>query len=567
MKLKLTTLVTTLILSNIASAATAIDLKHQSPNLLQTTLTKDMSSHNQARLQPTRADVDFNQTTHTRLQQVYAGVPVWNATAVLHTPKTTTSPTTKSLLGAINNSSTMNGVMYEGLEKDLAGTPSYALTDAQKANALQTAKTAYAKVNPQSQIDYKEETNKTIVFVDDKNVAHYAYLISFYIDDGKTGAHRPTMIIDATSLHIYRSWDQVKTADHPPVISTVPEVAIAGGIGGNEKIGEVIYDGDKNHQRSLSIINYKTDIEVLPGQKIMFSLCSMSTPEIEVQDVSYASDPVQQLCYIMPGQHNNVNWLSWDRNGTRWKSDQANGSFSPSLDAYYGATIVKEMYQNWYKVPVLTLEDGKTPMKLIMRVHYGRKFENAFWDGKQMTFGDGDKMFYPLTSLDVTAHEISHGFTNQHSNIDGDSYLAMGALHEAFSDMAAAAAQFYVNGKNTWEMGRDITKGEGALRYMNEPTKDGQSIDHMKDLNSDIDVHLAAGIYNKAFYLIATTKGWDTHKAFNVMVKANMDYWTSSMKTFDEAACGVVSATKDYNYNLADVRIAFAKVGIDTDKC
>jgi pseudolysin len=271
-------------------------------------------------------------------------------------------------------------------------------------------------------------------------------------------------------------------------------------------------------------------------------------------------------CLSQPGLHNNLPWLSNDANGTRWNDDAMNGGFSPSLDAFYAGTIVQKLYHDWYGIPALIEDDGKTPMKLIMRVHYGRKFDNAYWDGKQMTFGDGGSMFYPLTSLDVGAHEISHGFTQQHSNIDG-SFDQMGALHESFSDMAASAAEFYTSGKNTWKMGINITKGQGALRYMDNPKKDGSSLDNMNDFKAGMDPHLLAGVFNKAFYLIATTRGWDTHKAFDVMVKANMHYWNSSMQTFEEAACGVVSATRDYKYKVSDVRVAFTKVGVETDKC
>ena len=77
-------------------------------------------------------------------------------------------------------------------------------------------------------------------------------------------------------------------------------------------------------------------------------------------------------------------------------------------------------------------------MKLVMRVHFGRDYANANWDGKRMTFGDGDSQYYPFVSMDVAAHEIGHGFTWQRSSID-ISYLQMAALHELFGDMVAAA--------------------------------------------------------------------------------------------------------------------------------
>ena len=52
-----------------------------------------------------------------------------------------------------------------------------------------------------------------------------------------------------------------------------------------------------------------------------------------------------------------------------------------------------------------------------IRIHFGRDFENAFWDGKVITFGDGASVFYPLVTMDIMAHELGHGFTEQHSGL------------------------------------------------------------------------------------------------------------------------------------------------------
>jgi pseudolysin len=548
--LKVSVLVTSLMMANIISAATAVDLRHQSVNALQGYVTPQRLTlaANPVQLKEIRTDVDQNQTTHKRIQQTYAGIPVWGATAIIHTPKPAAKNGIK-MLAASDNAATMNGVIYEGLEKDLANTASYALSDTQKAKALADAKLAYEQKTGLRGIKYQQEETKTIIFVDENKQARYAYLVSFYVDDHISGAHRPTMIMDATSLRIYRTWDQVMTEK-------------AGGVGGNEKIGSVLYDNSTNGLPAFDVKTFERQIEILPGQSITMTYCALQNDDIEVQDVSYDSQTVIAPCI----KRNDIFWLSSEANGTRWNDDEINGGFSPSLDALYAGTIVKKLYQDWYGIPALVEEDGKTPMKLIMRTHYGRKFDNAYWDGKQMTFGDGGSIFYPLTSLDVGAHEISHGFTQQHSDING-SFDQMGALHESFSDMAAAAAEYYTTNKNTWKMGVNITKGQGALRYMDNPKKDGSSLDNMHEFKEGMDPHLLAGVFNKAFYLIATTRGWDTHKAFDVMVKANMNYWNSSMQTFEEAACGVVSATQDYKYNVGDVRVAFSKVGIETDKC
>ena len=79
-------------------------------------------------------------------------------------------------------------------------------------------------------------------------------------------------------------------------------------------------------------------------------------------------------------------------------------------------------------------------------------------------------------------------------------------------------------------------------------------------------MHYSSGVYNRLFYLIATTKHWNPRKAFDVMVKANMDYWTPDAD-FETAACGVLSATKDLNYTVDDVKDALRTVAINYKDC
>jgi hypothetical protein len=99
------------------------------------------------------------------------------------------------------------------------------------------------------------------------------------------------------------------------------------------------------------------------------------------------------------------------------------------------------------------------------------------------------------------------------------------------------------------------------LRYMNNPPLDGGSIDNASKFTSSMDVHYSSGVYNKAFYLLATKAGWNTRKAFEVMADANNLYWTAS-STFNQGACGVEKAATNRGYVTADVTAAFAAVGV-----
>jgi pseudolysin len=142
-------------------------------------------------------------------------------------------------------------------------------------------------------------------------------------------------------------------------------------------------------------------------------------------------------------------------------------------------------------------------------------------------------------------------------------------MNESFSDMAAQAAQFYSEGKNSWKIGERIMKessGYEALRYMDKPSRDGASIDTADEYYNGLDVHYSSGVYNHLFYLLANEPGWNVRKAFDVMVKANQDYWTP-WSSFQKGACGVLSATRDYGYDVGTLNDALNQVALTTNQC
>src|SRR3546814_12417343 len=107
---------------------------------------------------------------------------------------------------------------------------------------------------------------------------------------------------------------------------------------------------------------------------------------------------------------------------------------------------------------------------------------------------------FPYTTLfrSVLAHEVSHGFTEQNSNLE---YAYQpGGINEAFSDMAGEAAEFFFNGENDFLVGGEIFKAPGeALRYMEDPTLDGISIGSANDYYDGLNVHYSSGVYHRAF--------------------------------------------------------------------
>jgi vibriolysin len=96
---------------------------------------------------------------------------------------------------------------------------------------------------------------------------------------------------------------------------------------------------------------------------------------------------------------------------------------------------------------------------------------------------------------------------------------------------------------------------------MNNPTQDGQSIDNASQYTSGLDVHYSSGVYNKAFYLLGTTSGWTTRKAFQVYLKANKTYWSAN-DTWNQSGNGVLAAACDFGFNVDDVQATLVAVGI-----
>ncbi|MEI5523005.1 M4 family metallopeptidase [Streptomyces brasiliscabiei] len=177
-------------------------------------------------------------------------------------------------------------------------------------------------------------------------------------------------------------------------------------------------------------------------------------------------------------------------------------------DAHYGAALTWDYYKNVHGRNGLR-NDGVAPYS---RVHYGNNYVNAFWQDSCfcMTYGDGSGNANPLTSIDVAAHEMTHGLTSVTANLtySGES----GGLNEATSDIFAAAVEFAAGNANDvgdYLVGEKINiNGDGTpLRYMDKPSKDGSSRDYWSSTLGNIDVHYSSGPANHWYYLASEGSG------------------------------------------------------------
>ncbi len=245
--------------------------------------------------------------------------------------------------------------------------------------------------------------------------------------------------------------------------------------------------------------------------------------------------------------------LVWSEGDPDFKDDAVNQACDGAGDTF-------ELYLEVYQRNSL---DGNG-MTLKSNVHVRRNFNNAYWDGTQMAYGDGDgTIFTPLCgSLSVIAHELSHGVVQFSGGLIYQDQS--GALNESFADVFGALTVQYKLGQTAaeadWLIGGDILGPDiqgVALRSMKAPGtayddpllgKDPQPFHMDGYINTSSDnggVHLNSGIPNHAFYLVAQHlggKAWEKagHIWYDTLQEINNPH-----ATFAEWADKTVEKARD----------------------
>jgi len=224
-------------------------------------------------------------------------------------------------------------------------------------------------------------------------------------------------------------------------------------------------------------------------------------------------------------------------------------------------------------------------------VHYGVDYDNAFWDGERMVFGDGDgEVFRGFTgSTTVIGHELAHGVVQHTANLEYQGQP--GALNESIADVFGALTEQHLLGQSaaqaSWLIGAEIFTDavEGrALRSMIEPGtaydddelgKDPQPA-HMsgfvKTTEDNGGVHINSGIPNRAFALFATALGGNAWERAGAVWYRALTGGLSSTATFVEFADATVAAATALDGEAGDAgpspaaaaaaRRAWATVGV-----
>ncbi len=291
-----------------------------------------------------------------------------------------------------------------------------------------------------------------------------------------------------------------------------------------------------------------TDIGV--GNSIYLGAVNIdTTPAYSMVDPSHGNG---STCDLAHGSFSCNVFTDADNN---WGDGTQNDPASAGVDAHFGAALTFDYYKNVHGRNGIFGDGQGVPS----RVHYGNAYVNAFWDGSQMTYGDGEGNARPLVSLDVAGHEMSHGVTQAVSGLDyfGDA----GGLNESTSDIFGSMVEFYANNASDpgdYDIGEKINIfGDGQpLRYMYHPSLDGISYDCWDSSVPNSDPHYSSGVGNHFFYLLAegsngsptcdgsTVTGAGRAAAEQIWFHA-LDAYFSSSETYSQARVSTLRSAAD----------------------
>jgi bacillolysin len=285
--------------------------------------------------------------------------------------------------------------------------------------------------------------------------------------------------------------------------------------------------------------------------------------------------------------NNAVNFSDADNNWTAAEYNNTNKD-NAAFDAHWGA---EKTYDYWSTVHGRNSYDN-AGATIKSYVHYDVAYDNAYWNGSVMTYGDGSGTnFDALTSLDVAGHEIGHAVCEKTANLAYQK--ESGAMNEALSDIWGACIEYFAApSKSTWLIGEDIERraGHASLRSMSNPKTEGQpdtyggtnwknpNCGFPFSFNDYCGVHTNSGVLNHWFYILSVGKsgtndkgnsysvtGITIDKAAKITFRLESIYLTANATYADARTYGIQSATDLYGAGSAEVIAttnAFYAVGV-----
>ena len=486
-------------------------------------------------LQIKRSDVNFSirqiksdqsNKTRVRLDQYYKNIPVYGAEVVVH-------------LNASGEGESFNGTYYN-IEENIDVMPGISEQSAlEKVNSHLSRKTP---LRPLTSMERKlvqyEQPQVTLCIYRDKGLVK-TFLLAYHIVSCPSIQQRWEYFIDAVTGNVLHQFETTCFVDGPRSTSAVDLNGVSQTINTYQK-GSTYF--------------------LIDASRLMFNATGSVLPDAPVGGI-FTIDMNNTF-----GANTSVRHFTSTTNA--WSNATA-------VSAHFNAGVAYEYFRTKHNrnsiddiggtiYSVVNVPDGET----------GQPLDNAFWNGKLLSYGNGNVAFKPLAgSLDVAGHEMTHGVVENTANLEyqGES----GAINESMADIFGSMMD-----PADWFIGEDVVKlsafPSGAMRSMSDPHNGGTSLanqgfqpKHTNEAYQGTEdnggVHINSGIPNNAFYRYAEAITRD--KAAAVFYKALDDYLTKSSK-FIDLRLAVIKAAGDLygaaSNEVTQAGIAFDAVGIST---
>jgi bacillolysin len=484
-----------------------------------------------------KSETDEIETTHVRMQQTYKGVPVYGGEMILHQKES-------------EEVSLLNGHFYPTpILEDVK--PSLSADNVGKMAISDISKTSIVKPMTATEMTIlKYEKPQTELIIYHQNDKADAEHLAYHITVRPNFLERWVYVIDAKSGEILDKYNYTCTLDGV-AIATARDL--------------------NGVSRTINTYQSGTSYNLIDASRGMFG---------RGNKVVKADDP-QRVIWTIDATGSKV---SEDLTVRQVSSTNNAWSNATAVSAHYNAGLAYDYYEKKHGRKSLNGGDGTIISIINITDENGKGFDNAFWNGEYMGYGNGGTAFKPLAGgLDVAGHEMTHGVIEKTANLEykGQS----GAINESLADCFGALVEAKT-GADLWKLGEDVVIARffptGALRDLSNPNNGGRSLNdngfqpasmnqYYSGSEDNYGVHINSGIPNNAFYRFITTIGNNQAaitKAEKIYYRALERYLTRTSKFLELRRALIQSATDlkasagVTDTDITALRNAFDAVGI-----
>lgn len=490
-------------------------------------------------LREMRRSTDEFGKTHAHFKQVYQGTPVWGSLMLGHMDAEGSLEATKATVYsgiALEAANLLSAETVQSLSLKRLGISVTAMPVKVEKIVFPTQHQDGLKLVRKADGGWGFDERYSVATSQKAQPYVWAYHVT--VSEGKFGEKGLTeMVVDASTGEVLKKWDgrnyDATAVGHSQYNGTVT-------------VNTTPYAWENTSTGGTSVMppsgTYNTLCDTTRATKLADYWVDSSYPELKEPGIKTFWLDNYFACDRMSGAgiylNTGTEWgdgltftgnYDYDQAVNITLSDTSANGQTAAVDATYGVTSTWDFFKNVFGRNGIDGQ-GSAPT-ILVHVNEGwyqgmTPMVNAYWSetNHAMYFGDGDlsQGYGPFTSLDITAHELTHGVVAYSGNGLANS-LESGGLNESTADVFSAMTRFYVwggNGGSTipdvapnapnsgdknylWSTGRQITIDHSAIRNMYKPSLDGVSYDAWFDGMGLDDVHFSMGPGNRLFYFLS----------------------------------------------------------------